>query len=469
RSLLISLRSQMNLNLNAPKGIGLPPASPSDKESNVDSDTTLFLIAGYARYSCPYVWVRSNHQRLIRLTNDSTQEKDSPLRLKSTNKWNSHDIHIWDIIAELVKLCTYPSPMNPFEVDFDYFTTLSLQDRVIATGAMVHCLQNIVLHTQDEKVYASKVFEELQIITKLHFQALQQLVKDGGLPVLQQHIARSNPRQRSTNSGSSRYPSAGPGYQTPSYTSQTYQTQPQRRENNIRRNRVFRDRDNPLDYLDDADIVRKYRLSRPMILELCGMFQNQLARPTKRSHAFPVSLQIMVALRLYATGSFQLVNADVHRISRASVSTITRDVTQCFKKCMQSIHFDAHRSSISTSVKARRRHGWLLGDSGYPLRPWLLTPVINPTTRQDQRYNTCHMRRCAVERSFGVLKSRFLCIDTTAGTLLYSPVRCCDIIVAVVGLEFRCLQETITQEIKETLVGSNMLVIKMTVQLFVLD
>ncbi|CAG2195160.1 unnamed protein product [Mytilus edulis] len=227
RSLLISLRSQMNLNLNAPKGIGLPPASPSDKESNVDSDTTLFLIAGYARYSCPYVWVRSNHQRLIRLTNDSTQEKDSPLRLKSTNKWNSHDIHIWDIIAELVKLCTYPSPLNPFEVDFDYFTTLSLQDRVIATGAMVHCLQNIVLHTQDEKVYASKVFEELQIITKLHFQALQQLVKDGGLPVLQQHIARSNPRQRSTNSGSSRYPSAGPGYQTPSYTSQTYQTQPQ--------------------------------------------------------------------------------------------------------------------------------------------------------------------------------------------------------------------------------------------------
>jgi hypothetical protein len=50
---------------------------------------TLFLIAGYARYSCPYVWVRSNHQRLIRLTNDSTQEKDSPLRLKTTNRWNS--------------------------------------------------------------------------------------------------------------------------------------------------------------------------------------------------------------------------------------------------------------------------------------------------------------------------------------------------------------------------------------------
>lgn len=60
------------------------------------------------------------------------------------------------MIAELVKLCTYPSPVNPFEVDYEYFNSLSLQDRVIATGAMVHCLQSIVLHTQDEKIYSEK-------------------------------------------------------------------------------------------------------------------------------------------------------------------------------------------------------------------------------------------------------------------------------------------------------------------------
>ena len=74
-----------------------------------------------------------------------------------------------------------------------------------------------------------------------------------------------------------------------------------RRSQNIRRNRVFRDRDNPLDYTDDADIISKYRLSRSLILNLCQMFQNDLQRPTMRSHAFPVSLQIMVALRFYAT------------------------------------------------------------------------------------------------------------------------------------------------------------------------
>ena len=89
-----------------------------------------------------------------------------------------------------------------------------------------------------------------------------------------------------------------------------------RREGNIRRNRIFTDRDNPLDYLDEVEIICKYRLSRLLITTLCRMFQNDLQRPTIRSHAFSVSLQVMVALRFYATGSFQLVNADVHGLSR---------------------------------------------------------------------------------------------------------------------------------------------------------
>ncbi|ESO82518.1 hypothetical protein LOTGIDRAFT_146596, partial [Lottia gigantea] len=76
----------------------------------------------------------------------------------------------------------------------------------------------------------------------------------------------------------------------------------------------------------------RYRLSRPMILDLCRTFQTAPARPTARSCAFPVSFQIMVALRFYATGSFQMVNADVHNISRPSVSKITRDVTACLKR-----------------------------------------------------------------------------------------------------------------------------------------
>ena len=102
-----------------------------------------------------------------------------------------------------------------------------------------------------------------------------------------------------------------------------------RRNQRARRNRVFRDIDNPLDYLDDESIVKRYRLSRPIIHDLCEQFQDTLQRPTMRSRAFPVSIQVMVALRFYASGSFQAVVGDVHNISRPSVCKIVNDVTQC--------------------------------------------------------------------------------------------------------------------------------------------
>lgn len=102
-----------------------------------------------------------------------------------------------------------------------------------------------------------------------------------------------------------------------------------RRNPNLHRERIFRDIDNPLDYLDDTDIICKYRLPRHNIIDLCGRFNRDLRRPTLRSRPLPVSLQVMVALRFYATGSFQTVLGDVHRISRPSVSRIINDITDC--------------------------------------------------------------------------------------------------------------------------------------------
>ncbi|CAC5408904.1 HARBI1 [Mytilus coruscus] len=141
-----------------------------------------------------------------------------------------------------------------------------------------------------------------------------------------------------------------------------------RRQQNIRRNRLLRDYDNPLDYLDDIDIIRSGQ-----------------EEPT--------------------TLSFGQIRTCVKCIENRTLS-----------------------------------EGWLLCDSGYPLRSWLMTPVLNPTTRKQQRYNGAQIKtKNVVEMSFGVLKARFRCIDTSAGTLLYTPIRCCRIVIAVVVLHNMCI------------------------------
>lgn len=84
------------------------------------------------------------------------------------------------------------------------------------------------------------------------------------------------------------------------------------RRRQFRRERVFRDRNNPLDYMDDEDIIQRYRLSRPVVLELYELLNYDLERPTMRSHSILVSLKISTALRFFATGSFFGVTGDIH-------------------------------------------------------------------------------------------------------------------------------------------------------------
>ncbi|CAH2106033.1 unnamed protein product [Euphydryas editha] len=57
---------------------------------------------------------------------------------------------------------------------------------------------------------------------------------------------------------------------------------------------------------------------------------------------------------------------------------------------------------------------WLLGDSAYPLKPYLLTPLLNPESRGEQLYNESLIRsRNCIERTFGVWKRRFPVVALT--------------------------------------------------------
>lgn len=52
--------------------------------------------------------------------------------------------------------------------------------------------------------------------------------------------------------------------------------------------------------------------------------------------------------------------------------------------------------------------GIILGDSGYPQRSWLFTPIAAPRSVPETRYNVAHRRtRSYVEHAFGLLKTRW--------------------------------------------------------------
>ena len=65
-------------------------------------------------------------------------------------------------------------------------------------------------------------------------------------------------------------------------------------------------------------------------------------------------------------------------------------------------------SHIRALLETSQEDGYLVGDSGYACRRYLLTPLLNPATNADQSYNRAQTaaRNC-IERANGMLKRRF--------------------------------------------------------------
>lgn len=73
-------------------------------------------------------------------------------------------------------------------------------------------------------------------------------------------------------------------------------------------------------------------------------------------------------------------------------------------------------------------HILFTGDSGYPQRPWLMTPILDDASAH--RYTTIHGKtRVTIENTFGRLKNRWRCLCKDR-TLHYAPEKCAKIITA---------------------------------------
>ncbi|KAJ8912376.1 hypothetical protein NQ315_014744, partial [Exocentrus adspersus] len=211
---------------------------------------------------------------------------------------------------------------------------------------------------------------------------------------------------------------------------------------------ILRDNSNPFN-LPDEHFRRSFRLNK----DLAQAFINEL-RPFLddgvRSTRIPVELRILIALRFFATGHYQHGIGDEHLMAMSQPS-----FSRCIKSVSRAIQEIAPRWSTAYDHMHRSYHDgerntWLLGDSGYPQQPWLMTPFRNPAENYPEaRYNRAHIvaRNC-VERCIGVLKTRFRCLLRAEPALKermlrYAPQICGVIINACSVLHNICIRHGI--------------------------
>lgn len=98
----------------------------------------------------------------------------------------------------------------------------------------------------------------------------------------------------------------------------------------------------------------------------------------------------------------------------------------------------AARRFYQSTYQGGETNSWLLGDSGYGLEPFLLTPYKSPQPgSKEHNFNKNHCStRNIVERTIGNLKSRFRCLQSTS--LYYSPIKVVQIVNVCTALHNIC-------------------------------
>ena len=92
----------------------------------------------------------------------------------------------------------------------------------------------------------------------------------------------------------------------------------------LRRNRIFRDRSHPFETFNDEQLFKYFRFRRPGILAITDSIRGKIELPNRRGALTPL-LQVMVALRFYASGSLQNTCGDLIGVDQ---STVTRAINK---------------------------------------------------------------------------------------------------------------------------------------------
>ena len=108
-----------------------------------------------------------------------------------------------------------------------------------------------------------------------------------------------------------------------------------RRERGLPRSRVFRDRTNPLEGMEPEKVFERYCFKPETIFFLVIILYADLARPTRSNSVLPPLIQILVALRFLATGSFYILLGEPIGFAKSTARRAAGHV--CFLFTSQSV------------------------------------------------------------------------------------------------------------------------------------
>lgn len=81
-----------------------------------------------------------------------------------------------------------------------------------------------------------------------------------------------------------------------------------------------------VEYVEE-DFLKRYRLSKTAVTNISQMLKPRLEYLSNRNNPVSVIDQVLTALRFYATGTFQLVIADLHGVHQTTCGRIVKRVT----------------------------------------------------------------------------------------------------------------------------------------------
>lgn len=149
--------------------------------------------------------------------------------------------------------------------------------------------------------------------------------------------------------------------------------------NPIRRQRVFRDRTNPLDVYNDAEFRERFRFRREDVLNLCEDIGDAID-VSMRQGSLPVSMQILIALRYFACGSFQIVIGDLFGVHRSTVSRVVDRVSRVVSGQLN--NYVRMPSAVEATENAQRFYQMANFPNVFGCIDCTHVPILTPTVNE---------------------------------------------------------------------------------------